>query len=50
MSTTHDPKEEESQAKSSAFGIRAILLTILLIVLVGGAFLAIAIYAGIASR
>lgn len=50
MSTTHDPKEEASQAESSAFGARAILITILLVVIVGGAFIGIAVYAGIASR
>lgn len=50
MSTAHDPKEEASQAESSAFGARAILLTILLVVIVVGAFVGIAVYAGMASR
>lgn len=50
MSTTHDPKEEASQAASSAFGGRAIFLVIAIVVLVFLVFLGIAIYAGVASR
>lgn len=50
MSTTHDPKEEASQAESSAFGARAILLTLLIVLIVGGTFIGVAVYAGLASR
>lgn len=50
MSTAHDPKEEASQAESSEFGARAILLTLLLVLVVAGAFIGIAVYAGLASR
>lgn len=50
MSTTHDQKEEASQAESSAFGGRAILITIVMVIVIFVAFLAIALYAGMASR
>ncbi len=50
MSTTHDPKEEVSQAESSAFGARRIAITILIIVVIFAVFLGIALYAGVASR
>ena len=50
MSTTHDPKEEASQAESSTFGGRAIFLVIATVVIIFVIFLGIAIYAGAASR
>ena len=50
MSTTHDPKEEASQAASSTAGGRAILFTILAVVAVFLIFVGIAVYAHFASQ
>lgn len=50
MSTTHDPKEEASQAASTTAGNRMILFGLLAIVVIFILFVGVAVYAGMASR
>lgn len=50
MSTMHDPREEAAQSESTASGVRMIALGLFIIIATFVAFIAIAYYAGFASR